>query len=245
MKKATRTLGFTLVELLVVITIIGILSAVLFVNFSKSTEFSRDAQRKADLKELQSAVELYKNENGRYPVGCNGPDVWSGQKGTNYACGDGSSQYINGLAPGYIRKLPTDPRLNGNESGYVYVTNADGSVYKLMAKNTVESEIVDYNNPFKSCDATNLAWVSCVNTVVPPANTSDAAADHCDAGVCDRVYIAPYSNNKPGHCQEFNSQFKSSYGLWGGTANLTIPPSNSNYEKFLERYTENIICAIP
>lgn len=242
MKKVVYTLGFTLIELLVVITIVGILAAVLLVNFSESTEFSRDVQRKADLKELQAAVELYKNENGRYPEGCNGPSVWSGQIGTSYVCSDSSSQYIIGLAPKYIRKLPTDPKLNGNQSGYIYTTNADGSVYKIMAKNTVESEVVDYNNPFKSCDVSGLAYTSCSNTVVPPFNAAEEALDHCDAGICDRTHP---SLNKPNHCFESNLLFKTSYAVWGGTATPTVLPDNSAYYRLIERYTEDIICDIP
>lgn len=206
-----RSIGFTLIEVMVVVTIVGILSAVIFANFSKSSGVSRDAQRQADLRILQTAIELYKNENGRYPAGCNGVGGWSGQAGTSYACASGS-QYIVGLAPKYIGSLPLDPKLNGATSGYVYTVNTEGTVYKLMAKNTVESQIVDYAHELKSCDATNSS-----------------------TGMCDATYPA---NSKPNWCQENSVQFRTSFAVWGGYANMAS-------DILVERRTEDIICDVP
>ena len=147
--------GFTLIELLVVISIIAILSGALYINFSAGSAQSRDADRRADLRNLQTAIELYKNKYGRYPEGCRGPTtgttpVWSGQRGTAYACTSGD-QYVVGLAPEFIRALPPDPKLSGVNSGYVYTTNAQGSVYKVMALNTVESLDVPLTDEFARC----------------------------------------------------------------------------------------------
>jgi len=54
--------GFTLIELLVVIAIIGSLSALLLPNFMGARERARDTQRKSDLKQIQKAFELYKQD---------------------------------------------------------------------------------------------------------------------------------------------------------------------------------------
>ena len=143
--------GFTLVELLVVVSIVAIISGVLLVNFSASSAASRDAKRQSDLRNLQNAIELYKNKYGRYPEGCNGPNVWSGQQGTTDACGGGDTQYIVDLAPEFIRVLPVDPRPVSGQQGYAYTVSADGSVYKLIAMNVVESEIVSPTHEFGSC----------------------------------------------------------------------------------------------
>lgn len=196
--------GFSLVEILVVIAIISILATVLLFNFREGSAQSRDVERKAELRNLQTAIELYKQENGRYPAGCKGPGVWSGEN-TPYTCPSGN-QYIVGhesglrFAPKFISALPTDPKLNGANSGYVYTTNADGTVYKLMARLTVESEVVDYGNTFKSCDATNG-----------------------NVGICD--------NNKPIHCLESNATFQTSYAVWGGFADALNDTLVEQYTK--------------
>ncbi len=59
MKIAAR--GFTLIELLVVIAIIGILASVGVVSFSTAQAKARDSERKSELKQTQTALELYKS----------------------------------------------------------------------------------------------------------------------------------------------------------------------------------------
>lgn len=189
-----KSLGFTLIEIMVVVAIVGLLSAVIYANFGESSAQSRDAKRKSDLRAMQAAIELYKNENGVYPEGCRGAGNWSGQNGSIHACLSGS-EYVIDLAPEYIPKLPTDPKLAGGYSGYAYIVNAERSVYKFIIKNTVETETVDYNHSFKSCDASNSG-----------------------IGVCDATHP---SNNKPNWCFENNPQFMSSYAVWGGFVDRT------------------------
>lgn len=60
--------GFTLLELLVVVAIIGFLSSVSIVALSASQSNSRDTQRKLDQVSIIKAVELYKNDFGVYPT---------------------------------------------------------------------------------------------------------------------------------------------------------------------------------
>lgn len=215
-------MGFTLVELMVVVGIIGVLSAVMYANFSQSSAHSRDAQRQADLQVLSTAIELYKNKYGRYPEGCNGPATWSGHA-PGVDCPSGSPlshQYIVDLAPEFLPRLPQDPKLNGDASGYMYATNAEGTVYILKVRLTVESENVDYGHPFQSCDADNTASTQ---------------------PLCNRVYP---SNNKPAHCQQNNAIFDTSYAVWGGFAVPNLSVGHSNYDTLVERGTEDIICEV-
>lgn len=61
--------AFTLVELLVVISIIGILAALATVSFSSTQKQARDTQRKSDLKQYQTSLESYANRNsGLFPA---------------------------------------------------------------------------------------------------------------------------------------------------------------------------------
>ena len=59
--------AFTLVELMVVITILGILSTVWFISFMWYTETSRDSVRIANLSDLQKSLELRKTHAGEFP----------------------------------------------------------------------------------------------------------------------------------------------------------------------------------
>jgi type II secretion system protein G len=60
--------GFTLIELLIVIVIIGILSSFLLANFIGVRQRARDGTRKSDLRQIQTALELYRSDNGSYPL---------------------------------------------------------------------------------------------------------------------------------------------------------------------------------
>src|SRR3990167_3114383 len=58
---------FTLIELLIVLSIIGILAALGFSSYLNSVKSGRDARRKSDLKAIQNALELYYQDNEEYP----------------------------------------------------------------------------------------------------------------------------------------------------------------------------------
>jgi prepilin-type N-terminal cleavage/methylation domain-containing protein len=217
-----KTRGFTLVEMIVVVTIIMLITSVGLYQYNKASERSRDADRQSNLSKVQAAIELYKQRNGRYPAGCNGPGVWSGQLGTSYACSNGDSRYIVGLAPDFTPTLPQERRLNGTDSGYVYTVDTAGTVYKFEAKKTVEK--ADYD-PGGVGVQTGDKYASC--------DVNDS--EHPDGGICVRVASQGY--NTPDWCQDYNTTFQTSYAVWGGYA-------NSSSQVVIEQNTENIICAV-
>ncbi len=59
--------GFTLIELLVVIAIIGLLSSITLVYFNNARKSARDTKRKADIKQINTAIQLYIQDNGHAP----------------------------------------------------------------------------------------------------------------------------------------------------------------------------------
>lgn len=63
----TKKPAFTLIELLVVIAIIGILATLGVVALQSARKNARDAKRIADIKQIQTALELYFNNTGQYP----------------------------------------------------------------------------------------------------------------------------------------------------------------------------------
>lgn len=64
--------GFTIVELLIVIVVIGILAAITIVAYNGIQNRAQDARRVSDLNRLSKAIEMYQADNGTYPAsgGC-------------------------------------------------------------------------------------------------------------------------------------------------------------------------------
>ena len=65
--------GFTLIELLVVIAIIGLLSTLAVVALNNARLKSRDSKRVSDIKQIQTALELYYNDANAYPANITSP----------------------------------------------------------------------------------------------------------------------------------------------------------------------------
>lgn len=124
MKKAMPTgrQGFTLIELLVVISVIGILTTLVMANLNAARERARDAQRKSDLRSIQTALRLYYNDVGGYPAGT------STIMGCDGACTWGQPWIKNSIT--YMNILPNDP-LPGQT--YKYTGSADFESYTLIA----------------------------------------------------------------------------------------------------------------
>lgn len=99
--------GFTLVELLTVISIIAVLTALLTVSFVSVSQRSKDGQRKSNLRQIQSAFELYRADNDAYPTA----SVWS-----TLTC---NGQFLPS-GTRYMSRLPCDPE-SPTTSKYNYV----------------------------------------------------------------------------------------------------------------------------
>lgn len=68
MKIKTNQNGFTIVELLIVIIIIGILAGLIVTTFTDFRQKERNKERQKDVKSLQVGIEGYFNQNGKYPT---------------------------------------------------------------------------------------------------------------------------------------------------------------------------------
>jgi len=113
--------GFTLVELLVVVSITGILIGLSVLGLQNARQSSRDAKRKADLGTIRSGLEMYKADCDKYYVGASLPSPLKGSSTT------GSCLTANT----YISIIPADPVSPGRSYGYSSV--APGTAYILCA----------------------------------------------------------------------------------------------------------------
>ena len=67
LKNLRRANGFTLIELLVVVSLIGVLATLVLANLNAARQRGRDAERKADMRNIQTALRLYYNDEGGFP----------------------------------------------------------------------------------------------------------------------------------------------------------------------------------
>ena len=115
--------GFTIVELLIVIVVIGILAAITIVAFNGVQDRSRFAKSQSDLGGMKKLLELYKADNGNYPnTIVTGSRTWFFSSNSGANGGDG---FIPGIVPTYAPKLP-------RPTAGAYIYNSDGNEYKLM-----------------------------------------------------------------------------------------------------------------
>lgn len=128
-----RSKGFTIVELLIVIVVIAILATLVIVTFTGIQQKARDSQRQTDINAIDSHLEAYFAENGKYPsftqlttpsfVSANmkglDPEALVGPKGTAIANSDST-----GDAYGYV------PTPSGCDNG----SGGDCTGFKLTAQ---------------------------------------------------------------------------------------------------------------
>lgn len=148
--------GFTLMELLVVIALLGILVTAGLSSFKSSQQRSRDTRRKSDLRAIRTAFETYYNDKGQYPnasvdgkiMGCGVNDQqecpWGGQ----------FSDKNNTI---YMVTLPGDPTGAQKYFYYVGTQNKSFQIYARLENlqdNTLE---LDANNKPMIFSGTNCA----------------------------------------------------------------------------------------
>ncbi len=119
---ASRTAGFTLIEVLVVVLILGILAAIVAPRVIGRTEDARRTRALAELKTIESALALYKLDNGTYPTTEQGIEALV-QKPTVGVIP------VNWKEGGYLSKVPVDAW----GSKYVYAYPGTRGEYDLSS----------------------------------------------------------------------------------------------------------------
>ncbi|MBM3281589.1 MAG: prepilin-type N-terminal cleavage/methylation domain-containing protein [Candidatus Harrisonbacteria bacterium] len=126
---AKKSFGFTLIEVLVVVFIIGLLSSVVLVGLGTFRARGRDARRAADLRSIQNALELYYQKEGMYPTATSWSEL------TSILVGGGIG----------LSGVPNDPKKGAS---YDYAVSSDNERYILRAEledvsNTLLNDDVD------------------------------------------------------------------------------------------------------
>lgn len=134
--------GFTLVEILIVVIILGILAAIVIPQFTSASEDARQNSAKSLLQTVRSQVELYKMQHGdQYPTsdGTATGDWTNFSKLTGKTDADGTINAAGAYGP-YLQQEPKNP---WTQSGTVvfteatftdtsgYVATADGKIYMM------------------------------------------------------------------------------------------------------------------
>jgi general secretion pathway protein G len=144
--------GFTLVELLVTISILSILAIIGMGQYRTSQEKARDAQRKADLDNISRALEMYYNDNQAYPTSddCNSDE--QGKLVVEKDCGTPTETVLDwgdtfdvdidvSTTVVYMKMLPADP---DDTTPYCYESN--GIKYRIFASLENENDL-EYVTP--------------------------------------------------------------------------------------------------
>lgn len=164
--------GFTLLELIVVMAIIGILSTMMIGNFVTSQMRARDAKRKNDITQLQRALEQYMNDHGTYPLSTDndvsGQIIGCGVDPLVPAACTWGQEFSLGLSPKstYMIKLPVD-----NRTGVTYHYRSNGTKYQIYTRleNVQDKDFLEYD--FVKCGTPYCSFGISSSNTTPDAQT--------------------------------------------------------------------------
>ncbi len=166
LKLSKDIVGFTLIELLVVISMFSVLFSflLLFINPSKQLDRAKDAQRIQNLKQVNTVLDSYYNDNNCYP------DASSLTFGSSWQIGPTV----------YMKKIPQDPNCSAGGSCYTYV--ADPSTCPQW--NVIFAKI--YQSFVNAPSCTLQQFSNCV-----PSNYAQSGYNYCVlSGEVDCAYIS-------------------------------------------------------
>ncbi|MCJ7555705.1 MAG: type II secretion system major pseudopilin GspG [Gammaproteobacteria bacterium] len=123
--------GFTLIEIMVVVVILGILAALVVPNILGNVDTARITAARQDLKAIESALDMYRLDNYTYPTSQQGLDALVTQPA--------DPSIRNWRQGGYLKRLPKDPW--GNPYQYLYPgTQGEMDIWSMGADGQIGGE---------------------------------------------------------------------------------------------------------
>jgi len=122
--------GFTLMELMIVMVLLGILTMVGISSFQSSQLKGRDARRKADLSNISLALEAYFNDQGKYPADDGNGKIKACYPDNLTVC-EWGSVFKDKNETIYMIMMPKDP---ASQLHYYYDAGTNGLSYQLYAR---------------------------------------------------------------------------------------------------------------
>lgn len=121
--------GFTLIEILVVVSIIGIIAAVIMTNLNSGKEKAVGIKSVTELDQFKKALELYRTDNGKYPA--EGEDkFYSNDPGEKEADPIDNFLKMELLDKGYISEIPYYVAFNSGVGSFNYFTGSEINNYR-------------------------------------------------------------------------------------------------------------------
>ncbi len=123
--------SFTLVEIIIALSIVATFTAFITGNFINSLKKGRDARRRNDLQNISMALESFYNDNNRYPLLSEfySSDSICSPKGCDVRV--------------YMQKIPTDPK---SQESYFYESDETGSYFRIYSEIENRSDQGDFVN---------------------------------------------------------------------------------------------------
>jgi len=115
--------GFTLVEILIAISIVVILGGIVLGSMNSARDVARDKKRIADIEQIELALKLYRSVNSTYPEGASGA----------------LSALSSELAP-YLTTLPDDPLGDRSFPGWIDTTDSEPNAYYYWRADSIPSD---------------------------------------------------------------------------------------------------------
>ncbi len=125
--------GFTLIEIIVVVVIIGLLAAMIVPNVISNVDDARIKKALSDIRTIESSLNLYRLDNFNYPSTEQGLEALVNKP-------SGSPEAKNWKKGGYLKRLPLDPWQNEYQYLYPGSSGGDFDLYTLGADGKVGGE---------------------------------------------------------------------------------------------------------